>query len=732
MAKELAHLGPDQAQTSEKPSLREHCGVIAVWAPNANAQYYAAPALVALQHRGLESAGATGYQNGKLKSIKGMGMVVDVLTEKALALLGESNAAIAHTRYATTGSSVDYNAQPITMRSGKYAISIAHNGNLINLQELQGALHKEIKATSDTACQTALLVQERRKYSSWIETLKAELPRSKGAFSSVALTESGEMFGFRDEYGIRPLCIGRFKTGGWVIASETVGLDAIGAEYMRDVAPGEIVHVDAQGKLSSEFFGKASHKRFCALELEYFARPDSYIEGTPGVRLEEGRKESGRRLAKRMQEKGISPTLVVPVLNSGEPASKGVAEQLGVPRENAIKTNPNAKRTFILPNQDARERGVNGKHNVVPDKLRGEDIAIIDDSIVRLTTLLSLSGKVSNADPHSIHVGLATPPVEDACDLGVDMPHRENLAASVYADQARREGRPVLPLIETKVAQRAGVNSVTYLPIEDVAASFGRTPQEVCYHCFGGPHPIKGEQATFRQKERPTSTKPRIAVLISGEGTNMEQIAMEINNGTISGEIVSVISNTPKAGGIARAQRLGLPVTVMSSTGKLTNVEDREAFESAIADHLENINAEIVVFAGWRLVVGKTFTQRMQQREVPIINLHPGLLTPGNDAKIMTSQGEMSVVRGLHAINDAYEQRLAVSGVTVHQVLPGDDFDTGPILLKEEVRRRKGEPFEVWEARIHETEYRVLPTAIKRLIHIMKQRIDVTQGDFPW
>lgn len=708
----------------EKLSLGEYCGVVAIYSPDNLAPLYTTSALMALQHRGTNGAGETAYKNGKLKTITGMGRIVDVLTQDALAKLGTAKSALAHTRYATTGRVVPENAQPFTMSDGTYSLSLGHNGNLINADTLQKKLRHPIEATSDTAYQTALLLQERPKYASWEETLVHELPKAIGAFSSVMATESGEIFAFRDNRGIRPLHLGRLKEGGWIVASESVALDAINAEYMRPVVPGEIIHIDKNGKLSSTFFGEAAQKAKCALESIYFSRPDSLSDN--GVLYEDGREESGRRLARRMKAKGIQPDVVVPVLNSGYPAGKGVAKEYGKETTDAIKTNPNyAQRTFILEDQQQRVVSVNGKHNVLPGKLRKKKVAIIDDSIVRKTTATGLAVKVDDADPERADIGAASPPVVDVCDLGVDMPTKGELGASPFA------GEP-LDKIEEKMAKKIGVDSVTYLPIEDVAKSFDTTPDKMCYHCFGGQHPIRDGHPIFRERKKSLEGKPKIAILISGEGTNMEQIAKEIASGTMDAKIVEVISNNPNAGGIKKAKNLGIPVSIISSQGRLKDLSQRNLFEQEIADRIALTKADIVVLAGWKLIMGDKFLQQMQKREIPVINIHPALLTAKNESEVRTSRGKIPVLRGLGAMEKAYEEQLPVSGITVHQVLPESTYDIGPILLKEEVRRRRGETLESWEERMRSTEHRVLPTALKRLIHMMKQGIDVSHGDFSW
>ena len=330
---------------------------------------------------------------------------------------------------------------------------------------------------------------------------------------------------------------------------------------------------------------------------------------------------------------------------------------------------------------------------------------------------------MKDAGAKSISDANASPPVVNHCDLGVDMKSKDLPAAEWKNEQ--------LAVIEENMAKLTGAKSVTYLPIEETAKAFGSTPDTFCHFCFGGPHPIYDARESFRQKERLIRGKAKLAVFVSGNGTNLQNIIEGINRGNLDAKIVEVISNKPDAYGLTRAKNNNISTGVIPSHGRLKDIQKRDKFEEELFAEINKTSPDIIILAGWMVVLSDDFIAKSQQMEIPIINLHPALLTTGNNQEVMTSRGKIPVIRGAHAIQDAYEQDLQVSGVTVHQILPGP-FDTGPVILQEEVRRIKGESAEEWEKKIHAAEYRILPTALKRIIHIMKQGIDVSDGKFPW
>lgn len=707
------------SQQDYEPPIQEHCGVVAIWTAKDCAALSARSALSALQHRGQESAGITTYnKDGTLTTHTGMGLVPQVLSDEVVYSM-PSYAAIAHNRYSTTGASIEKNAQPFTLSDGQYALSIGHNGNLTNVDSLRKLLQTKPQASSDTAYLAAYLLQGRRRHSTWEDTFLTKLPLVEGAYSMVMLTENCHLFAARDPYEIRPMSIGIFKDG-WVIASETVALEKIGAHFLRHVKGGELIHIDEKGNLKSSFFGESVSPKRCIFEDIYFSFPGSYSDGQ---RVGTGREQSGKLLAQRLKKKGINADVVVTVFDSGRPAAKGLAEESGIRTEDAITVSHYVGRTFIRPGQEARIKSVNGKFHITPDGIVGNNVLVVDDSGVRLITSTILNREMKEAGAKSVSNAFASPPVVNHCDLGVDM-HSKDLPASAWKDEP-------LEVIESNVAQLIGAKSVTYLPIEQTAKAFGNTPDTFCHFCLGGAHPINNAAESFRTRERLIRDKARLAVLISGNGTNLQNIINVVNEGNINADIVGVVSNKFDAYGLTRAQNHSIPIIVVPSCGRLKDTEKRKNFEEELFSEIKKISPDIIILVGWMVVLSDDFITKSRQLEIPIINLHPALLTRGNSEEVMTSRGKIPVIRGAHAIEDAYNQNIRVSGVTVHQVIPGP-FDTGPVILQEEVRRIEGESLKEWEQRIHSTEYRILPTALKRVIHVMKQGVDIADGKFPW
>ncbi len=702
--------------------LKEKCGIVGVWTADVYASYVARRALAALQHRGQESAGLSILNSkGKIATYKNMGLVPHVLTESVLKKLGNGHTAIAQNRYATFGRSSNGNAQPITLTNGKFQLSLGHNGNIPDVANLKRQIKNKNTSAGDTRLMASLIHQERKNYTSWEETLSNVLPLFYGAYCLVILTNDGSLFGTRDPYGIRPLCLGRLEKG-WIIASESPALDTIGAEFIREVLPGEIIKITKTGQLTSSFFGEPKRRQSCIFECIYFARPDSFMND---IRIRTGREESGKLLGKRMRQKGIKPDVIVPTFDSGYPAAKGVAQELGLPIIDAITTSHYVGRTFIQPGQTNRISAVNGKHNIVPDEIRDKKVVIVDDSAVRLTTSTALAKKFKETGVKELYMAFASPPVVNQCDLGIDMRAKNELPAAKF------EKKP-FDVIEQKVAEHIGADAVIYLPIEKTAKAFGNNPKNFYYTPFGGPHPIRGKQEIFPKKKKKLENRPRIAIFISGNGTNLQIVIDAIENNELNAEIVTVVSNNPDAYGLTRAKKHNIPTAVLTYKGKHADKNARKTYEEVILKHLEKVNPDLVQLSGWNFIFGKTFLTAMQKQEIPVINQHPALLTADSSKTIATSQGQTPVIRGAHAIQDAYKQGVQVSGFTVHQILPGDGFDTGPVILKAETRRYADDTIETWEKRIRETEYLFLPTAIKRVLHVMQYGIDVSRGTFPW
>jgi amidophosphoribosyltransferase len=702
---------------------KEKCGVVGVWTAEKDAPYLARRGLIALQHRGQEGAGLSVLDpQNNILTHKGMGLIPNVLTADIMKELGDGHFAIAQNRYGTSGSGNVKNAQPIERRHGDLQMTLGHNGNIPeDLPLLRKKAGDHSKQISDTSLMASIIMKERIASSTWEEALIKALPQFKGAYCNIILTNEGSIYGMRDPFGIRPLCLGRFEDG-WIIASESVSLDATGAEFVRDIKPGEIIKIDNKGNVSSYFFGEPKRPQHCIFEYIYFARPDSFLNGR---RVRAGREESGRLLAKRIKAKGLKPDIVIPTFDSGYAAAKGAAEELGLPMVDAITTSHYVGRTFIQPGQSNRIAAVSGKHNIVPDEVYGKKVVIVDDSAVRLTTSTRLARGFRDAGAKEIYMAFSSPPVVEQCDMGIDMRTKKELPAAKFINNT-------FETIEKKVAKHVGADAVVYLPIEETAQAMGSTKENFYYYPFGGPHPIRGKQEEFAKVKKPIANEPNICVFISGSGTNLQKIIDEVEKGSLKANISSVVSNNADAYGLERAKKHNIPTAVIPYEGKLKDNELRKVYDQKLIKHIKETKPDLLILAGWMMVIGEDFLKEVQKLEIPVINLHPALMSSNYSETVATSRGVMPVIRGIDAIKKAFNANLPVSGVTVHQILPGDNFDVGPIVLKAEVRRKTNDTIESWGKRMHDTEYMILPLAIKRVLHVMKYNIDISRGEFPW
>jgi len=422
--------------------------------------------LYALQHRGEESAGIVSYTGKRLIYEKGMGQVSDVFNEKSLKTL-KGSVSVGHVRYSTTGSSQAKNIQPFFVSHRKGSIVIAHNGNLINTVRLRDEMEKEgsiFQTTMDSEVIVHLLAKSRKKDS--IKKMTDALAQCEGAYSLVMMID-GILFGARDPHGWRPLCIGKLDNA-YVLASETCAFDLIGARYIRDVEPGEIICVK-DGKLHSI---KPFNKRkctFCIFEFIYFARPDSNVFGK-NVYL--SRKRLGEQLARECPAKC---DFVMPIPDSGNYAAMGYAQKAKRPFEIGMIRNHYIGRTFIQPTQFVRDFRVKVKLNPIKDVLKGKSVAVIEDSIVRGTTSRSRVKTLRDCGVKQIHMRISCPPLKYPCFYGIDFPTKSELIASRYS----------IPRIKEFI----GVDSLKYLSVEGMLKSMLLTKDKFCTACFTGEYP---------------------------------------------------------------------------------------------------------------------------------------------------------------------------------------------------------------------------------------------------
>jgi amidophosphoribosyltransferase len=452
---------------------RDACGVFGVWAPGEDVAKLAYFGLHALQHRGQESAGIAVSDGRRIVVHKEMGLVAQVFDEPSLTAL-RGDIAVAHCRYSTTGASVWANAQPTFRSTPTVSLALGHNGNLTNTRELAGMLPSEsaysaMNATSDTDVLTELIVGGAAPYGGVEEAAARILPLARGAYS-LAFMDENTLYAARDPQGFRPLVIGRLTTGtaGWVVASETAALDIVGATFVREVEPGELIILDERG-LRSRTFAPAAPK-VCLFEYVYLARPDTTIGGRG---LHVTRVEIGRRLA---AEYPAEADLVIPVPESGTPAAIGYAEASGIPYGQGLVKNSYVGRTFIQPSQTIRKLGIRLKLNPLRDVIAGRRIVVVDDSIVRGNTQQAIVAMLREVGAREVHVRIASPPVKWPCFYGIDFATRDELIAGHGSVE--------------EIRAAIGADSLGYVSLDELVEATEQPAASLCRACFDGKYPV--------------------------------------------------------------------------------------------------------------------------------------------------------------------------------------------------------------------------------------------------
>jgi amidophosphoribosyltransferase len=463
------------------PSLNDHrdgprdeCGVFGIYAPEHDVARLTYFALFALQHRGQESAGiATAHQGGSIMAIRDQGLVAQVFDEHTLrSLVGDM--AIGHVRYSTTGSSEWENAQPI-VRDDRRTLALAHNGNLTNAVELHSELRERgvpFSSTSDSEIIAALLATDPAER---LEDAVAEvMPRLRGAFSTVIMTDEA-VIAFRDPAGVRPLVLGEIVDEDgrptYCVASESCAFDLIGARYLRDVQPGEMI-VLTEGGFRTRMIVEGERRAFCLFEYIYFARPDTKMAGTV---LQVARARMGEIL---WREAPVAADVVIPVPDSGNPAARGLARAAGLPQDDGFIKNRYVARTFIQPGQELRRHGLRLKFNPLPEVVAGKRLVVVDDSIVRGNTTRQIVQMLRDAGAAEIHLRISAPPIQHPCHYGIDMSTREEMIA---------HGRSV-----EGIAAELGCDSLHYLSLAGVYEAVGVERETHCDACFSGYYPLNG------------------------------------------------------------------------------------------------------------------------------------------------------------------------------------------------------------------------------------------------
>ncbi|WP_188586513.1 amidophosphoribosyltransferase [Gordonia jinhuaensis] len=474
--------GADEIPAENEP--REECGVFGVWAPGeevAKLSYYG---LYALQHRGQEAAGIAVGDGSQVLVFKDLGLVSQVFDEQTLGAM-QGHVAIGHCRYSTTGSTTWENSQPIfRTTSAGTGVALGHNGNLVNTADLASEARQlglmAGSATSDSDVVGALLAH--RAADTTLEQAAMELlPTLRGAFCLTFMDEH-TLYAARDPHGVRPLSLGRLDRG-WVVASETAAFDIVGASFVRDIEPGELLAIDADGVRSSRF--APATPKGCVFEYVYLARPDSVINGRS---VHSARVDIGRRLAREYPADG---DLVIPVPESGTPAAIGYAQESGIPYGQGLMKNAYVGRTFIEPSQTIRQLGIRLKLNPLREVIRGKRLVVVDDSIVRGNTQRALIRMLREAGAAEVHVRIASSPVRWPCFYGIDFASPAELIANgMESEEHMVDG----------VRQAIGADSLGYISIDEMIAATEQPAESLCAACFNGEYPIELPQETSMGK----------------------------------------------------------------------------------------------------------------------------------------------------------------------------------------------------------------------------------------
>lgn len=449
--------------------LKEECGVFGIWDPNGYCANTTCSALVALQHRGQEGCGIAVNLDREISYYKDTGLVNEVFNNEILKKY-PGTMAVGHVRYSTAGGSLRENVQPLVLRYIKGTIAIAHNGNITNTKELKSELEYNgaiFQTTADTEIIAYQIARERIRSKSIEEAVKKTIKKINGAFSVLVMSPQ-KLIAARDPWGFRPLCMGKMGDA-IVFASETCAFDAIGAEFIRDVEPGEVITV-FKGNIESEQVIRPKKTSLCIFEHIYFARPDSIVDGQS---VHESRKMAGRFLA---LQSPVDADIVVGVPDSGISAAQGYAEQAGIPSRMGFIKNKYIARTFISPEQTLRQNAVKMKLNALKSEVAGKRVVMIDDSIVRGTTSAHIVSLLREAGATEVHVRISSPPFKWPCFFGTDVPTRSELIANHYDVE--------------ETAKYIGADSLDYLSLENLLKIAPDSTRDFCCACFTGSYPV--------------------------------------------------------------------------------------------------------------------------------------------------------------------------------------------------------------------------------------------------
>ena len=621
--------------------LHDKCGVFGIYGKGLDAARLTYFGLFALQHRGQESSGISASNSKKISIHKGMGLVTQVYKEHDFDKL-KGFIAIGQNRYSTSGGTHDAHIQPVG--SIHDIVTIAHNGNLPETKNLEKFLSSKgilTRGLNDTELIHQIIRYYLVKGLTIEKAIKKSFPLFIGSFCLLVMTKN-KIVAVRDRYGIRPFSLGKLN-GGYVFSSETCAIDTVNGKYIRDINPGEMVVVGPKGLTSFQL--EKPKQKLDIFEFIYFSRPDSILLGK---QVHTVRKNLGIQLSKEVK---IKADLVIPVPDSAIPAAIAYSSYSGIPIDFGLVKNRYIGRTFILPDQRLRDRGVQMKLNPVIEIIKGKKVIVIDDSIVRGTTAKKLVTMIRQAGAKEVHILSSCPPIKFPDFYGIDTPTQKELIAANKS----------ISQIENYI----GADSLHFLSYEGMIHATELSENVFCTSCFTGEYPIDiGNNA----KKIKYDTKKRIAVLISdvGTGTNLQAIIDNVENKTINAEIAIVISDTQKALGLKRAMKYNLPIKIVPKKEKLL-------------ESLKKYNLDFICLAGWKQIITKNVIDVYPNK---ILNMHPGLIPDSMESTAKNPDGTPALWnKGKmtnKAIKEFLEKRATYAGSSVHFLT--HDFDYGPVL----------------------------------------------------
>jgi len=655
--------------------LKDKCGVFGIFDSGEAVARISYFGLYSLQHRGQESAGISVSDGKKIHSIKGLGLVSSVFDEKNIASL-KGYMAVGHNRYSTTGSNIIENVQPIILRFKNDELALAHNGNIVNTEDLVKSFHiVSLKSTTDTEVMGWVI--EKTKGRSWEEKIMNAMPKFDGAFSMVALTRK-KLFAFRDPYGFRPLVLGKLN-GGFIVCSETCALETVGAKYIRDIKPGEVIVIDHKG-VRHVGSVPSTRKSFCLFEYVYLARPDSILNKEL---VHEVRQRSGELLAYEAPAQG---DLVAAVPDSGTSAAIGYSKASGIPFGEILIKNRYIGRTFIQPEQRIRDMGVKIKFNPLKKIVKGKRIIIVDDSIVRGTTIKKIIQVLRKYGAKKIHVRVTSPPIKNPCYFGVDTPNRKHLIASEKSVK--------------DIQEYIGADSLNYLSLSGLVTAARQKRNSLCTACFSGEYPIKVSDHFNKE----ILEEKKLAVLISngGTGTNLQAVIDAIEKRALKAKIAVVISDAPDAYGLKRAKKHGIPVHVTDRKDNLTELLK------------ETYNVDYILLTGWKKMIPDLMLAAFHDK---ILNVHPGLIPDAINGTVKNPDGTKGLWnRGKFtdaAIQNFLDTKATYAGSTVHFL--SNEFDFGTVLSRCFEKVFSGDTVKSLYARLKQKEHAILVQSLMTL-----------------